>query len=322
MKRNHQLLLLIPVAILMIAFSAFSGGGKPKFEGYEKVEGNSYFLLLKKGKGTAIVDTGGAMFVKIKFLTDNDSVFLDINKEARTPSYPMRADRPGFKGDFLDLLERCHVGDSAKFFISLDSLKKHYPTEFTFEPQFDTMKYLGMAVKIDSIYSRDKVVELRLKAEEEQKIQEKENDRIAAVMGPIQEKAKEQEPKLKKQDAKLLKKYLKSNAGFPASPDADGIYYREDVAGNGQALTPGMLLGLKYTGTYLDGTVFDSNQLVPNQPLLYFHIGTDAMIPGFTTCVLKMKVGGKSTFILPPAQGYNDSLTRVFNVELISAAAK
>ena len=80
MKPNRRFFSIIAVAILTIAFSAFSKGGKPKaqFKGYAKMDGGTYFLLLKTGTGTTPVDTGGAVFVKIKFKTDKDSVFLVV----------------------------------------------------------------------------------------------------------------------------------------------------------------------------------------------------------------------------------------------------
>jgi len=303
------------------AFLLASCGGNSPFPTYEEAENGSYFLLHTKGSGTTPVDTGGAMFVKIKFKTPKDSVFIDINKESGSPSYPMRVDKPSFKGDFLDMFLRLHVGDSASFFVSLDSLKKHYPNEFTFEPKYDTMKYLGFSVKVDSIYPRKKVDELRAKADAEQKKKQEMMQKIQAVMQPIQTASKAKEPELKKKDASLLKPYLAS-AKITAKPDADGIYYQETSPGTGEPLHPGEIVGVKYVGKYLDGTIFDTNTLVEGQDLMYFHLGTDPMIPGFTASVMKMKKGGKATFILPPKQGYNDSLTRVFEVEVVEARDK
>jgi FKBP-type peptidyl-prolyl cis-trans isomerase FkpA len=311
---------LITIAVAGV-FLLASCGGNNRFPGYEEAENGSYFLLHTKGSGTTPVDTGGAMFVKIKFKTPKDSVFIDINKESHSASYPMRVDKPSFKGDFLDMFLRLHVGDSASFFVSLDSLKKHYPNEFTFEPKYDTMKYLGFCVKVDSIYSRQKVEGLRSKAEAEQKKQQDQMQKIQAVMQPIQTAAKEKEPDLKKKDGTLLKPYLTANK-ITVKPDADGIYYQETSSGTGEPLHPGEVVGVKYLGKYLDGTIFDTNTLVPGQELLYFHLGTDPMMPGFTASVLKMKKGGKATFILPPKQGYNDTLTRVFEVEVVEARDK
>ncbi|MCX6311482.1 MAG: FKBP-type peptidyl-prolyl cis-trans isomerase [Bacteroidetes bacterium] len=293
-----------------------SCGGHSRFPGYDEAENGTYFKLLKKGDGTVTVDTGGAVFVKIKFMTAKDSVFLDINERTHAVSYPMRVDKSSFKGDFLDMFTRLHVGDSATFFISLDSLKAHYKDEFKFEPRYDTMKYLGFAVKIDSIYPRTKVQELRSKAEAEQKVQQEMMAKQQAVMQPIQEKAKALEPMLKKKDATLLKPYLAANK-ITAKPDENGVYYQEILAGTGPGITQGNVVSVRYVGKYLDGTMFDTNTLIDGQEPMTFQMGDGRLIPGFTNAVAKMKKGGKSTFILPSKMGYNDSLTRVFDVEVI-----
>jgi FKBP-type peptidyl-prolyl cis-trans isomerase len=308
---------LIFASSLAIAALLVSCEKDNRFPGYEKDENGSYFLLHKPGKGTVNVDTGGAMFIKIKFKTEKDSVFLDINKETQRPSYPMRVDKSKFKGDFLDMFLRLHEGDSASFFVRLDSLKKNYPNEFEFRDQkYDTMKYLGFSVKVDSIFSRKKVAELKAKQDEEEKKQMIMQQKIQAAMMPIQQKAKEMEPALKKKGASLLKPYLAANK-ITAKPDADGVIFQETDPGTGELLKPGMGVGVKYTGKYLDGTIFDANTIVEGQEPMYFHLGVDPMISGFTNSVLKMKKKGKATFILPPKMGYNDSLYRVFDVEVV-----
>lgn len=320
MKRNQHFLLLLTVAILGIAFSSFSKGGKKpkKFAGYTPTDGGSYFLLHKKGTSLDAVDTGGAVFLKIKFKTVQDSVFMDLNQAARSPSYPMRIDKPRYKGDFIDLMTRLHQGDSASFFVSLDSLKKHFPNEFNFEPKYDTMKYLGFTVQIDSIYHKAKVDEIRAKAKAEQQAQQAKMMKLKSIMQPITDTARAREPMLREKDFELLSGYIKNSWKGPRNPDNDGIFYQELLHGNGTMIQPGMIVSLKYTGKYLDGTIFDSNTIFEGQDLLTFRFGVDQMIEGFSICVSKMSVGTKSIFILPPRLGYKDGLTRIFEVEVVS----
>ncbi len=322
MKPNRRFFSIIAVAILTIAFSAFSKGGKPKaqFKGYAKMDGGTYFLLLKTGTGTTPVDTGGAVFVKIKFKTDKDSVFLDINAQTQAPSYPMRIDKPMYKGDFLDMMARLHVGDSASFFVVLDSLKKYYPREFDFKSfgaKIDTMKYLGFAVEVDSIYSRSKVDGLRAKAEEMQRKKQMESQRIMAIMKPISDSAKLKEPMLRENDFAMLSDYIKTKWTGPKNPDADGIFFQETRPGVGANLQSGMTVSVRYTGRYLDGTIFDSNMIVEGEDAMTFRLGVDQMIQGFTLGVSKMKMGSKAVFIVPPCLGYKDGLTRIFEVEVV-----
>jgi FKBP-type peptidyl-prolyl cis-trans isomerase len=139
-----------------------------------------------------------------------------------------------------------------------------------------------------------------------------------AIMQPIRDSATVKEPMLRENDFALLSEYIKKEWKGPRNPDVDGIFYQELRAGAGPNVTPGMFISIRYTGKYLDGTIFDSNNLFPDQDLLTFRYGVDQMIEGFSICVGKMRVGSKAVFILPPRLGYKDGLTRIFEVEIVS----
>lgn len=300
------------------AFALVACGPVSPWPGYQAEQNGSWFQQHKKGEGTETVEVGGAIFIKIKFKDMKDSIFIDVNKESRSPSYPMRMDSSAFKGDFLDIMGRLHVGDSVSFFVKMDSLKKYYPEEFVFDAAHDTMEYLGFTVQVDSIYTKAKVDDLQAEAAVKKQERDMMMMKIQEVMMPIQQKADSISKIIKKKDSSMLKPYLAAHK-ITAQPDENGIYYQELVPGTGAQLMPGMVVSLRYTGTYLDGTIFDANTLVEGQEPMTFRLGLDPMIPGFTNSVLKMKDKGKSVFILPPKQGYNDSLTRVFEVEVVEA---
>ncbi len=304
--------------VAVVAVALVACGPVSPWPGYSAEQNGSWFQQHKVGEGKETVEIGGAIFIKIKFKDMKDSIFIDVNKESRTPSYPMKMDSSEFKGDFLDIMSRLHVGDSVSFYVKMDSLKKYYKDEFVFDAEHDTMEYLGFTVAVDSIYSKTKVEELQTKAAAERAKQQEMMMKIQEVMMPIQQKADSISKTLKKKDATLLKPYLAKN-NITVKPDENGIYYQELTPGTGMQLMPGMIVSLRYTGTYLDGTIFDANTLVDGQDPMTFRLGLDPMIPGFTNSVLKMKDKGKSVFILPPKQGYNDSLTRVFTVEVVEA---
>lgn len=308
---------IIACAAVLAVFIVACGPASP-WPGYQAEENGSWFIQHKKGTGTETVEVGGAMFIKIKFKDTKDSVFIDVNLESRAPSYPMKMDSSEFKGDFLDIMGKLHVGDSVSFFVKMDSLKKYYPDEFVFDPAHDTMDYLGFSVAVDSIYSKAKVDELQAKATAERMKQQELMMKKQAIMGPIQHKADSAARIIKMKDAQMLKPYLAKN-NITAKADENGIIYQEIVPGTGVQLMPGMVVSLRYVGKYLDGSIFDANTLVEGEPPMTFRLGLDPMIPGFTNSVMKMKDKGKSVFILPPKQGYDDSLTRVFEVEIVEA---
>jgi FKBP-type peptidyl-prolyl cis-trans isomerase FkpA len=307
MKRNHTFLLLTTVAILVIAFSSFTGNPKEKFPGYTEMNSGTYFLLHKKGAGLNAADTGGAVFVKVKFKTISDSVFMDINQLTHNPSYPMRVDPPSFKGDFLDMMSHLHVGDSASFFVRMDSLKKYYPEEFKFDTEYDTMQYLGFVFSVDSIYSRDKVEKLRADAAQAQIVKEE-----------LAKKQQEEEPA-------VLKKYIADNK-IRTKPTPDGMYYINIQKGKGQNIMDGDTVKVWYTGKFLDGEIFDSSDKT-GQPLI-FVIGNHEVITGFEEGLKMMKKGGKATFIIPSALAYGEGMGRlrpyatlIFDVEVLEIGA-
>ncbi len=59
-----------------------------------------------------------------------------------------------------------------------------------------------------------------------------------------------------------------------------------------------------YTGTLLDGTVFDSSK---GRSPLGFKVGAGQMIPGFDKAVEGMAVGETKTATLAPAEAYGES---------------
>jgi FKBP-type peptidyl-prolyl cis-trans isomerase len=307
------------IFILLVIFPlALSAGGDKRFKGYRKEANASYFLLLTKGTGVTTADTGGAMFIKIKFLASVDTVFMDLNQQTYNPSFPLRVDSRKFAGDFMDFFLRLHVGDSAKFFMKLSLLIKNYPGEFEFnDPEIDSMDYLGFAVKVDSIWSREKMLVQAKIAEEAEAKQREMMEKRNEVMGPIQDAAQTKESWLIAKNDSLFKSYYKQFLSG-VIPDANGNYFIELAPGQGDLVDTGMTIAVRYKGYYLDGTLFDANTIVPDELPMEFKVGETLMIPGFGLGILTMRQGGKAKFVIPPAMGYNDGLTRIFEVEIIT----
>jgi hypothetical protein len=161
-----KFLSVIAVGFLCLAFSFTSGNGKSRYPGYQQLPNESCLKYHQKGSGTVTVDSGGALFLKMWFLTERDSAFLDVNAASLIPSYAMILDQVQYAGDFQDILGKLHTGDSVSFFMSLDSLNKYYPAEFVFGEPWDKMKYIGMSVKVDSMYTLPQVTALREAAAE------------------------------------------------------------------------------------------------------------------------------------------------------------
>jgi len=62
-----------------------------------------------------------------------------------------------------------------------------------------------------------------------------------------------------------------------------------------------------YTGTFDDGTVFDSSQHGEHSHPLEFEAGAGQVIKGFDESVLGMKLGEEKNIKINPSEGYGDA---------------
>lgn len=103
-----------------------------------------------------------------------------------------------------------------------------------------------------------------------------------------------------------------------------GVLITNVEEGEGVAAKNGMALIVHYTGTFEDGTVFDSSR--GGDPF-QFVLGSGQVIPGWEEGLLGMKVGGIRTLTIPPELGYGEQglgpipggATLIFDVELLGA---
>lgn len=104
-----------------------------------------------------------------------------------------------------------------------------------------------------------------------------------------------------------------------------GLRYQIDQPGSGPAAQQGQTVSIHYTGTFIDGQVFDSSQ---GRGPLEFQLGGGQIIPGFDLTVADMKVGEKRTTVIPPELAYGaqgaggvipPNAFLVFEIELLSA---
>jgi FKBP-type peptidyl-prolyl cis-trans isomerase FkpA len=127
--------------------------------------------------------------------------------------------------------------------------------------------------------------------------------------------------KYQKQEDEEIQSYLTENSTLDFVKQASGLYYLEVVAGTGISPVRTDSVYINYTGKYLDGTIFDTNSTT-GKP---FGSIVGKSIVGFDEGLTKMKVGGKSTFLIPSKLGYGSMGTYgisgytplLFDVELL-----
>ena len=130
---------------------------------------------------------------------------------------------------------------------------------------------------------------------------------------------------LQKQEDEQIAAYLSQNTNLSFIKQPSGFYYLEVVAGTGISPVVGDTAYVNYTGKFLDGSIFDTNATA-GKPLACI-VGRD--IVGFDEGLLKMKVGGKSTFLIPSSLGYGSYgsysipgyTPLLFDVELVKVAS-
>ena len=104
---------------------------------------------------------------------------------------------------------------------------------------------------------------------------------------------------------------------------ATGLKYVDEVVGTGEKPRLGKTVVVDYTGTFPDGTKFDSSA-DHGQPY-EFRLGTGTVIAGWDEGILSMRVGGKRKLIVPPDLGYGaqgkgripPNATLIFEIELL-----
>ena len=81
-----------------------------------------------------------------------------------------------------------------------------------------------------------------------------------------------------------------------------GLYYQITQEGTGERVRPGDQLEVHYTGSFLDGQVFDSS--VQRGKPLNFKLGTTGLIQGWLEGLRYMKEGSKMTLVVPSRLAY------------------
>lgn len=104
-----------------------------------------------------------------------------------------------------------------------------------------------------------------------------------------------------------------------------GLKYYDIVVGTGPSPKAGQTASMRYTGTLLDGTKFDSSYDRGQAPF-DFVLGQGQVIQGWDEGVATMKVGGQRRLVIPGSLAYGSNpptptippdATLVFDVELV-----
>ena len=104
-----------------------------------------------------------------------------------------------------------------------------------------------------------------------------------------------------------------------------GVYWRDEVGGEGEEAVAGSAASVHYTGYLPDGQSFDSSR--PRGEPFLVQLGAGQVIPGWDDGVPGMREGGRRTLVIPPDMAYGAAgagrvippyAVLVFEVEMVN----
>lgn len=249
---------------------------------FKKTKGGLPYKVFS-GKGSKDVDSGN--IVKIQVVQKiGDSVLYSSWKTGMPVYIPVNGE--GHPYDFTEVLPSLKQGDSLYTVQLMDTFMARSPQMVP--PQFKKGDKLETGIRILDVFKTPA---------EAQKDEAKERmqafDRDTAVQNQLQK------------DAVVLNNYLQSN-NINAEKTGKGTYVQILTPGTGAQITDGQYVSVKYKGTTLQGTVFDTNMdsSKGHTAPMVFQAGAPGMIRGFDEGVHLLREGSKAKLFIPSMLAY------------------
>jgi len=247
-------------------------------------EGLGYKIIRKTPATGVSPKLGDFVEMNIKVHVGDSSLFDSKAVNHGDPiSFPIQ--KPAFGSDPVNGFMMMKAGDSAVFYVLVDSLKK---SGAQLPPWMKSEDKLVYNVKLFSIKS-----EAEGKAE------------AAKKKAAMDAEAAKQAEAQKSIDDKILTDYFAANH-IKASKTSSGLYYTIATQGTGENAKNGQTVTVNYTGKTLDGKAFDSNvdsNFHHVQPFS-FPVGQHRVIAGWDEGIPLIKKGGKGTLYIPSPLAY------------------
>jgi peptidylprolyl isomerase len=255
---------------------------------FKKHSSGLFYRFIDMHPEGATPKAGDILVIALKILNGDNKVVDESS------FYRMQLGKPMYQGDFYTALSLLQVGDSVCFKLDAAGFfektrKRDLPVEFR---QGDPVY---VYVRLKNILSSEDL----------------ENERENTYHTDFE------------QEKNLLKNYIELT-NTTVKPTSSGLYYIEKKKGSGKKAAVGKTLVVHYTGTTIDGKIFDSS-LQRGTPFT-FVLGQGQVIKGWDEGFQLMQEGGEARFIIPSDLaygkiGYSNLIlpysTLVFEIELI-----
>ena len=219
--------------------------------------------------------------------TGKDSVLESTRTKFQGAVVPLPLQEVKRKGNPDEAFALMQPGDSAVFRFNADSLFKPQG-----RPVPNFLKKAGNVVVLH-VATRaliDQAAAMAMQQDLQQKMMAEQQRQMMAFAGD----------QLKKDDAALQAYAKQKNLTVKKTPS--GIYYVITTPGTGPVAKQGQTVAVNYTGTLLDGKVFDSSAKA-GKPI-EFPLGQGRVIPGWDEAVALLNKGSKATFLIPSTLAY------------------
>ncbi|MGN6494780.1 MAG: FKBP-type peptidyl-prolyl cis-trans isomerase [Agriterribacter sp.] len=268
----------LSIIVLALGLAACGSGGSGT---YKKMKDGAEYKIISDGKGQ-VAKYGDVMKFRMARMY-KDSV-LGGEQGPKPPQY-QPIDTAELPKEFYEIFSKVRSGDSIVIRILTDSAFKN--SIGMMPKEFKKGEYLLTTIKVVGIVAKDKA-----QADFEQEIKTfREQDSIRAIGQKVR-------------DDEAIQAYLAKN-NIKAQKTEAGTYYEIQQAG-GEPAKEGQSISVKYTGTLLDGTVFDSNvdsSFNHTEPYT-FTIGRGGSIKGFDDGLRNFGKGAKGRIFIPSVLGY------------------
>ncbi|MCF6184253.1 MAG: FKBP-type peptidyl-prolyl cis-trans isomerase [Bacteroidales bacterium] len=254
--------------------------------------GFQYKFYFENPKGVK-PDEGSIITLKLKYFNHSDSLLF--NSDELSAKFRVQTGNAEGGGIMQNALKMMKTGDSASFLIPASDF--YLKTKHDSIPNFILPgEMLRFEIKIVDIVSKQ-----QLNKEYKQFMLKKEAE-----------------------EKRILDDYL-SAENIKEKPTAGGIYIIKISKGNGKKAEYGKKVTIQFTGSYINGKIFDSS-IDKGKPLT-FVLGDEHVIPAWNKAIAGMRVGDKIKLIAPSKTAYGKTglkdyvppfTTLIYEIKLLS----
>lgn len=253
------------------------------------------------GKGGMSLDSAKFVKMNIKYILSRNGKDSLLNSSfGKFPQYSPIDTSSRNAYTFMEILPKCHVGDSVEFTLSSDTLRKR-----------------NINLPLD-IFPKGSSIKGRLKILNAFKTQE-------SIMADVNKETK----KVKDKELVDLDNYVTKNHLQNVVKSKNGVRISIENPGTGMKADSGTVANVRYKGYLLNGSVFDTNMddskghlSAEGYPV---HVGTHGVIQGWDEALPYFAKGGKGKLVIPSDLGYGQQgspdipagSTLVFDIEIV-----